>query len=103
MMGQALLGVKRIFRVIRAARRPSPAAGTRLAGRVGVSEGVSEFVWGAREAGRVGRGRERSTFVASRTRSREPLTEAAYRWSLTLPRPLTLAGLRLTTMETSLP
>jgi hypothetical protein len=90
MMEKVLIGVRRMFLVIRAARRPSPATGTRLAGRVGASEGVSEFVWGAREAGRVGRGRERSTFVASRTRSREPLTQATYRWSLTL------AGLRLT-------
>jgi hypothetical protein len=35
-----------------------PARGWRLARRV--SEGVSEFVWGAREAESVGRGRERS-------------------------------------------
>jgi hypothetical protein len=103
MTEEALLAVRRIFWVLRAARRPSPAAGTRLAGRAGESEGVSEFVWGARDAGLVGRESERSTFIASRTSSREPHTQPAYRWSLTLPRPLALAGLRLTPTEEALP
>jgi hypothetical protein len=46
---------------LQAARR----AGPRLAGRV--SERVSVFVWGAREAGSVGRGRERSAGRGPRT------------------------------------
>ncbi|HEX7508526.1 MAG TPA: hypothetical protein VF550_17260, partial [Polyangia bacterium] len=45
------------------------------------------FVWGAREAESVSTPR-----VAGRARSRKPRTRAATRWSLTLPRPLTLAG-----------
>ncbi len=53
----------------------------RLAARVG--EGVSVFVWGAREAQGVGRGRERSACRASLT-PREPPTQAASRWTLTL-------------------
>jgi hypothetical protein len=55
-----------------------------MAARVGVSVGVSEFVWGTREDG---------PRVASR--SREPPTQAAARWSLPLPPSLTLADLRL--------
>ena len=59
-----------------------------LAGRV--SEGGSVFVWGAREAARVGRGRERSAGRWPRTltqaaHAREPPTQAAFRWSLPLP------------------
>ena len=48
------------------------------------------FVGGAREAESVGQGRGRT---AGRARSRKPPTRAATCWALTLPRPLTLAGL----------
>ena len=69
-----------------------PARGRRLAGRV--SEGVSVFVWGAREAESVGEG-VRAPRAAGRARSRKPPTRAATRWSLTLPLPLTGTSLPL--------
>ena len=56
-----------------------------------MGEGVSEFVGGTREAEGVARGRERS---ACRSPSREPPTQAAFRWPLPLPLTPTRADLR---------
>ncbi|MGB8298162.1 MAG: hypothetical protein WCG85_22300 [Polyangia bacterium] len=50
-----------------------------------MSEGVSEF---------VGVLREDEERIAGRSRSRQPPTQVACRWSLPLMRPLTLADLR---------
>lgn len=77
---------------MRAARR----AGTRQAVARRVCEGMSVFVWGARDAKSVGRGRERLHRAAQ---AREPPTRVAVRWSLTLPLTETLVGLRLTPMR----
>ena len=77
---------------LRAARR----AGTRQAVARRVCEGMSVFVWGARDAKSVGRGRERLHRAAQ---AREPPTRVAVRWSLTLPLTETLVGLRLTPMR----
>ena len=80
---QGLLMV-RASRVIPASRRP--ARGWRLAGRV--SAGVSVFVGGARDAGRVWRGRERSAYRGPRT-----LTGAAHAGRDTLVATATAHGL----------
>jgi hypothetical protein len=65
--------------------------GTRIAGRMGESVGVSEFVWGTRVF--VWGTREAEMAAAfehrARTRSRQPPTQTAFRWSLPLTLPLT--------------
>ena len=60
-----------------------------------MGESVSEFVWDTREAEGAGRGRERSGCRVPLALTRVA-TQAAFRWSLTLPLPLTrtLADLR---------
>ena len=64
--------------------------GSRVAGRVGVGVGVSEFVGGTRKDGL------RCVRTAYRSRSREPPTQAATRSPNTLTLALTLAGPRRT-------
>ncbi|MGB8294462.1 MAG: hypothetical protein WCG85_03470 [Polyangia bacterium] len=58
-----------------------------------MGEGEGVFVWGARPAESVGRGRERSACRGPLTLPRPP-TLAASRSSLTLPLTRTLANLR---------
>jgi hypothetical protein len=49
---------------------------------------------GPRVAASGPRGRGRERYAGGRRAGRGPLTQAAFRWSLTLPLPRTLAGFR---------